>query len=93
MVDIIIYFIKQFVNVIITVLHVAMFVRAILSWFVDPMNEGKFSSFLYMLTEPVIAPVRALCAKMHWFEGMPLDVPFLITWLLLTLIQSVIGML
>jgi hypothetical protein len=28
---------------------------------------------------------------MHWFEGMPLDVPFLITVLLLAMIQSLIG--
>ncbi|MBQ8214106.1 MAG: YggT family protein [Clostridia bacterium] len=92
MADIIIYFFKEFVNVIITILHLAMFVRAIMSWFVDPMHEGKFAAFLFMITEPVIVPVRALCAKMHWFEGMPLDVPFLLTWLLLTLIQTVIGM-
>lgn len=92
MADIIIYFFKEFVNVIITILHLAMFVRAIMSWFVDPMHEGKFAAFLFMITEPVIVPVRSLCAKMHWFEGMPLDVPFLLTWLLLTLIQTVIGM-
>ena len=92
MADLVVYFIKQFVNVVVTVLHVAMFIRAILSW-VDPMGEGKLSSFLFVLTEPVISPVRALCAKMHWFEGVPIDVPFLIAWLLLTVIQSLVGML
>lgn len=91
--DMLIYFLKEFVNVIITVLHLAMLVRAILSWFVDPMNEGKLTSFLFMLTEPLIAPIRALCDKMHWFEGIPVDIPFLITWMLLTLLQTVIGIL
>ncbi len=91
--DLVVFFLKSFVNVIISLLQIAMFARAILSWFIDPMNEGGIVAFLTALTEPVIIPVRALCAKMHWFEGMPLDVPFLITVLLLAMIQSLIGML
>ena len=91
--DLVVFFLKSFVNVIISLLQIAMFARAILSWFIDPMNEGGIVAFLTALTEPVILPVRALCAKMHWFEGMPLDVPFLITVLLLAMIQSLIGML
>ena len=89
--DLVVFFLKSFVNVIISLLQIAMFARAILSWFIDPMNEGGIVAFLTALTEPVIIPVRALCAKMHWFEGMPLDVPFLITVLLLALVQSLIG--
>ena len=90
--DLVVFFLKSFVNVIISLLQIAMFARAILSWFIDPMNEGGIVAFLTALTEPVIIPVRALCAKMHWFEGLPLDVPFLITVLLLAMIQSLIGM-
>jgi uncharacterized protein YggT (Ycf19 family) len=89
--DLVVFFLKSFVNVIISLLQIAMFARAILSWFIDPMNEGGIVAFLTALTEPVILPVRALCAKMHWFEGMPLDVPFLITVLLLAMVQSLIG--
>ena len=89
--DLVVFFLKSFVNVIISLLQIAMFARAILSWFIDPMNEGGIVAFLTALTEPVILPVRALCAKMHWFEGMPLDVPFLLTVLLLAMIQSLIG--
>lgn len=88
--DLIVFFLKSFVYVIISILQIAMLARAILSWVIDPLNEGGIVAFLTMLTEPVITPVRALCAKMHWFEGFPLDVPFLITVLLLSLIQTVI---
>ena len=66
--------------------------EAILSWF-DPMQEGKLTAFLHTLTEPVILPVRLLCEKKHWFEGIPLDIPFLLTWILLSLIQVLIGLL
>ena len=83
---------KYTVISIIDVLLIAMFARAILSWF-DPMREGKISTFLLVLTEPVIYPVRALCEYMNWFEGLPLDIPFLITFLLLSLLQTVVAFL
>ena len=88
--DTIIYLFRETVVILIDVLHIAMFARAILSWF-DPMQEGRLSVFLYALTEPVILPIRALCVRNHWFEGLPLDVPFLLTWLALTLIQTLVA--
>ena len=90
--DLFLFVMKYTVTAIIDVLLVAMFVRAIFSWF-DPMREGKFSTFLLVLTEPVIFPVRALCERMNWFEGLPLDIPFLITVLLLSILQTVVAFL
>ena len=69
-----------------------MFLRAIMSW-IDPMGESGFRNFLVALTEPVILPFRVLCAKMHWFEGTPLDVPFLMTVLVLMILQSILTLL
>lgn len=90
--DTLFYILRQFVIIAIDVLLFAMLIRAIMS-FIDPMREGKVINFLTMLTEPVILPVRALCAKFHWFEGIPLDFPFLITTLLLSLIQTLLTVL
>ena len=41
----------------------------------------------------MIIPVRALCVKKNWFQQTPLDVPFLITILLLSLLQTIIRIL
>jgi uncharacterized protein YggT (Ycf19 family) len=90
--DTVIFILKQFVIILIDVLHLGMLIRAILSW-IDPMQEWRISTFLQLLTEPVILPVRRLCERMRWFEGMPLDIPFLITWLLLAVIQTVVSVL
>ena len=90
--DTLLYILQYTVTVIIDVLLLAMFVRAIFSW-IDPMREGRLSIFLTALTEPVILPIRALCEKMHWFEGMPLDIPFLLTVLLLSLLQTLVAIL
>ncbi|MBQ8431308.1 MAG: YggT family protein [Clostridia bacterium] len=84
--DAILYFIQQFVLIFIDIIDIALLVRAILGWF-DPMREWRISEILYVVTEPIILPVRRLCERMNWFQGVPLDVPFMITWLLLMVIQ------
>ena len=83
------FVLQKFVYVLLNVLQVAMFLRAILSWF-DPMQEGRLSVFLMVMTEPVILPIRALCQRLHWFEGFPMDIPFLLTWILLSVLQGVV---
>ena len=83
----VLYLLVNTVLILIEVLQFAMLARAILSW-IDPMQEWRISAFLRALTEPVIMPVRMLCEKMHWFEGMPIDIPFLITILLLSMIGT-----
>ncbi len=81
-----VYLIKNTAIALISVLEIAMLVRAILSWF-DQTGESGVSVFLYTITEPVIFPVRKLCERMHWFEGVPIDIPFTLTWLILMVIQ------
>ncbi len=88
--ELVIYFFKQTVLILLQVLEIALFARAILSWF-DPTGEWRISGFLYMLTEPVILPVRKLCEKLRWFEGTPIDIPFLLTWLLLSFLQIILS--
>jgi YggT family protein len=63
-----------------------MMARAIISWF--PIDDGNpIVVFLYSLTEPVIMPVRMIMDKFGWFEGLPIDMSFLITFLLLSILQ------
>ena len=81
-----VYLIKNTAMILITVLELAMFARAIFSWF-DRTGESGLSVLLYTITEPVILPVRRLCERMHWFEGIPIDIPFTITWLCLMVLQ------
>lgn len=87
--DFILDFLKMTVSVVINALSLAMMARAILSWF-DPMQEWGINGFLHMITEPVILPIRALCDRMHWFQGIPIDIPFLITIILLGVIDTLL---
>ena len=83
---------KQTLLVLMDVLSFAFLLCSILSW-IDPMRQWKISAFLAMITEPLIMPIRKLCYKNHWFEGTPLDMPFMIAFLLLLVLQTMISFL
>lgn len=68
---------------------VAMLIRSILSW-VLMGEENGFYNFLYVITEPLVMPIRSLCGAFGWFEGVPVDMPFLITGFALMLISTLL---
>lgn len=78
------YVAVQFVIVFLDVISVAMLIRALLSWFRMGNGPGTLESFLYVVTEPFIMPIRALCNAFGWFQGLPMDMPFLITMILIS---------
>ena len=63
-----------------------MFLRAILSWFIMD-GGGKLVDFLYAITEPFIAPVRAFLEKMNWLQGTPIDFSFMITFMIISIVS------
>jgi len=80
------FVICRLVSVLIDVLLTAMMLRVILQW-VDPDEESRFLRVLYALTEPVIAPVRALLSIFGIGENSPMDVGFYVASLLLVALQ------
>lgn len=81
-----VYVLTSTVKCIIGVLQFLMIIRAILSWI--PMDEdNRIDAFLYAVTEPVIMPVRTLLDRFGLFEGMPIDMSFFITFVLLSIIK------
>ena len=83
------YVLSATVSYLITAVQFLMFARAILSWL--PIDEDNpIVNFLYTVTEPVIMPVRAVIEKFGWFEGMPIDMSFFITFLLLSVLDVIL---
>ena len=80
--------IKNVVIVFLTAVQFAMLARAILSWF--PLDSNKFTDFLYAITEPFIYPVRMLFEKMGWFSGLPIDVSFFVSYLIITVVLVIL---
>ena len=84
-----VYVVMRCAVLFVDVISIAMLVRAVLSWlFVD--GQSKLGAFLYVVTEPIILPIRALCNRFGWFQGLPLDIPFFITAVLLMIVSVVL---
>ena len=67
-------------------LQFLMLARAILSW-LPIEDDNPIVSFLYGVTEPVIMPVRAVLDRLGLVEGMPIDMSFFITFILLSVLE------
>ena len=78
-----IFIIKNAAVLLLSFIQIAMLVRAILSWF--PL-DNRFVDFVYSVTEPFVYPIRRLFEKMGWFQGLPVDVSFMVSYLLITVI-------
>ena len=83
------YVVVTLVRTLLYALEIAMFLRALLSWF--PIDEeSRLMSFLYTITEPVIPPIRALLYRLNLFQNSPLDVSFFITYVIIALLSMLL---
>ena len=71
------------------VVSVTMLLRMILSFFVDPMENRLYLLTCY-ITEPFIAPVRAIMFYLNIGQDSPIDWAFSITYMLIWLLGSIL---
>jgi len=80
------YVVAATVRFLLAAIQFLMLARAIISWL--PFEEDHpLVTFLVAVTEPVIMPVRAVIERLGLFEGMPIDMSFLITFMLLSILE------
>lgn len=80
----------NFVDLVLGAVLFAMLVRAILS-LVMMGEENKLTMLLFYFTEPFILPVRRILERLGLFQGMPIDVSFFLTTVILGMIQSLLA--
>lgn len=68
------------------VLLVCMMIRAVISW-INISGDNKFVRIIYAITDTLTWPVRSLFDRFGWFEGSPVDVPFIVTAVILALLS------
>lgn len=66
-----------------------MFIRAILSW-IPGLQDNIIARFIYGITEPFIAPVREFMNRFEFVRTMPVDLSFIVTYILLVFIQGLL---
>ena len=71
-------------------MELCMLVRALLSWF-PIRDDNPILRFVCMVTEPLIAPIRALFDRMGWFRNFPIDISFFAAFLLLSFVNGMLG--
>ena len=81
----IIYLVAKIIDILLGVVYFAMFLRAILSFFVSP--ENKLILLCVLITEPFVAPFRLLLEKLNIAQDIPIDISFMVAYLALFLIR------
>ena len=86
------YIAAKVVSLTLSAVALAMFARVIMqlvSMITSFNAEGnKFYIFCFAVTEIFVTPIRYLCARFNLFTGTPIDAPFLITYLIISILQS-----
>ncbi len=85
-----IYVFYRFFSIIFEIVSIAMLIRAVTSWFPTVNRGSKFMQLIYVVTEFFIAPVRSLMWKIPAVRTFPLDLSFLVTYILLGMAQSIV---
>ncbi len=88
--SILIYIVVSATYVLIIAEQLCMFLRAILSWFIQD-DDNVLLNFLYYITEPVIMPVRLILNRLFpALEEFPIDIAFSVTLILLLIIEMLL---
>lgn len=75
-------FAAVFISYFVFVFNILLLARVVWSWF-NPQPEGGIGALLFDLTEPVLAPIRAVLPRMQMLDFSPL-----VAFLLLQLLAS-----
>ncbi len=78
--------IARVVSLMLTVTSYALALRMIMPLFVEPENS-KFYLFTCLVSEPVVAPVRAIMSAFGVGDGVPIDLSIPTAYFLLFIIE------
>lgn len=81
------YTIYQIINFLLTLITLAIIVRALLSWFY-PVGKDPWTRLLLDITEPLLAPVRNLMMRVL---PIPIDFSPIVVILLINLLQRMLA--
>jgi len=86
----IIYIVVNLVVAILYAMQFFMFGRAIMSW-ISPDEDNKITQFLFIVTEPLVYPIRQLLNKLNLFSNLPIDMSFMFAMVILIICTTVLN--
>ena len=82
------YFLINLVHFLLIGLELAMFLRAILSWFAMASDGvARLHGFFMLITEPIVLPFRKIFDHFGWGADVPLDLPFMAAYMSILLLS------
>lgn len=82
------YTIKLALGILLRIIDSLILVRVLLSFF-PTLQYSKVSNFIYQMTEPIMAPCRAILDKLGLGMGM-IDFSPILAFILLSIMQSLV---
>lgn len=79
----------QAISLVFTVIEIAVLARVVISW-IPVQKDNKLISFLYMVTEPILAPIRGMIERSSFGKNLMFDISPIIAFLLIGLIRNII---
>ena len=64
--------VKSFVDLLVTILWLAIFARVILSWLPMGRTTNPLVAIVYQITEPILAPLRRIIPRLGVFDLTPM---------------------
>lgn len=83
------YIIAKTVSIVLEVVSFAMIIRMLLPIFIDP-TESRIYAITCFVTEPFIAPVRAVMVRLNIGQDSPIDWAFSITYIIIWLLSGLL---
>lgn len=83
-------FLRNFIGLLLWALQLAIIGRAVISWF-DPTFRNPISRLLRDVTEPILAPIRAIIPSAGGMIDLSPMVAIIIIWILQQLINSALA--
>lgn len=77
------------ISIVFTIIEFAILARVLISWLPVP-RENRLIQMLYTITEPILAPIRALIERSSFGKNMMFDFSPIIAFLLIGIIRNVI---
>ncbi|MCE2405078.1 MAG: YggT family protein [Dehalococcoidia bacterium] len=71
-------YIKYFIEILTSVLMVAIFARVVLSWLPIGNSNHPVVAIIYQITEPILAPLRRILPRVGMLDLSPMAAIFIL---------------
>ncbi len=77
------------ISIVFTIIEFAILARVLISWLPVP-RENRLIQMLYTITEPILAPIRALIERSAFGKNMMFDFSPIVAFLLIGIVRNII---